>query len=157
MEKQDDDQFFLDAMKQLQWDDSPPPPQSSMPSFPFDFDTREHIWINAHDLIHHPPSLSKRALRALKNQKPKSSLDLHGLTIDKATTALLKHTQHCYQHQFRHTQIICGKGLHNTNRPVLKNLCYQFLQQCPSVEAFTTASLDSGGTGCFHVRFRYDR
>ena len=155
MDKDNDDQFFLDAMAALNQAASTQPIPKSDHSFVFN-EHPDH-WLQGDEAIHHPRHMTKKDHKQLKKKPTPFSLDLHGLTRDEATPLLLDFIQDHLKQQHAVIRLICGKGRHTPNTPpLLKNLCFQVLLQHPAVHAFTTAADNNGGTGCFQVQLRYD-
>ena len=68
------------------------------------------------------------------------TLDLHGMSIAMAKTALECFLQHCLLEHKRVVLIIHGKGRHSP-QPILKNKMNQWLRQIETVLAFTSANV----------------
>ncbi|MGD9842669.1 MAG: Smr/MutS family protein [Steroidobacteraceae bacterium] len=80
------------------------------------------------------------------------ALDLHGLTVSEATTALTEFINEAIQHEYRCVRIIHGKGQRSGERgPVLKNTVNAWLRQCEVVAAFSSARPADGGSGAVFV------
>lgn len=158
MDKDNDEQFFLDAMKALNKHSSTSEEAYNPIQFSdFIFDENTEHWIDAFDDVHYPAHLTANAIKKLKKKPTNHHLDLHQMSRQQATEALMKYIPHHHRRQHSIIRIICGKGLHTPNqRPILKNLCYQFLIQNPMVVAFCTADVRFGGLGCYQVALRYD-
>lgn len=77
-------------------------------------------------------------------------LDLHGLTVAEAKTALTKFLWHCQQQQLRCIRIIHGKS-RGKKPPILKNQVNQWLRRLAIVLAFHSAKANDGGTGVLYV------
>ena len=56
-------------------------------------------------------------------------LDLHGLSQQQAVTALADFIQQALQQHIRQVCIVHGRGLHSSDKPILKNTTYQWLEQ----------------------------
>jgi DNA-nicking Smr family endonuclease len=79
-------------------------------------------------------------------------LDLHGMTVNDAESALKRFLVHCQQNQYRCVRIIHGKGLGSKDKkPVIKNRLNQWLQKNDSILAFCSARPVDGGTGAVYV------
>ncbi|WP_019216278.1 Smr/MutS family protein [Legionella tunisiensis] len=104
-------------------------------------------------------SIPAKRLRELKNGQIswQARLDLHGLRSDDAKNALIKciAQQHALGH--RCLLIIHGKGSHQGEPPILKNLVNHWLQQFPQVLAFHSALARDGGSGALYVLLKKQR
>lgn len=77
-----------------------------------------------------------------------AQLDLHGLRVDEARSAVAGFLRECVKQQRRCVRIIHGKGLGSANRiPVLKEKVRRWLTQKEEVLAFVEARPDDGGSG----------
>lgn len=77
-----------------------------------------------------------------------AQLDLHGLRVDEARTAVADFLRECVKQDRRCVRIIHGKGLGSANRiPVLKEKVRRWLTQKDEVLAFVEARPDDGGSG----------
>ncbi|OGV25595.1 MAG: hypothetical protein A3F18_08315 [Legionellales bacterium RIFCSPHIGHO2_12_FULL_37_14] len=96
--------------------------------------------------------LTKRQNTAfIKGQLPiENSLDLHGLTIDEAKSALLRFIHASFNRQKRSLLIIHGKGRRH-GEAKLKNLVNHWLPQFTEVLAFVSAEPKDGGAGAIYV------
>jgi DNA-nicking Smr family endonuclease len=100
------------------------------------------------------PGIQQGVLRKLRRgQFPaEAELDLHGLTVAKARTALLHFLQMCRDRGVRHVRIIHGQGNSSREgRPVLKGKVHLWLQQLDEVLAFCPARPEHGGAGALYV------
>jgi DNA-nicking Smr family endonuclease len=87
--------------------------------------------------------------------KPEAVLDLHGLTIDEATTRALFFLQNAVHHNLGTVLIITGKGLHSNDGPVLQESIKKLLRQSvDSVLEWGVAPRRYGGTGALLVFLR---
>ena len=100
------------------------------------------------------PGIQQGVLRKLRRGQftAEAELDLHGLTVAEARTALFHFLQTCRNHSARHVRIIHGQG--NSSRgghPVLKGKVQLWLQQLDEVLAFCPARPEHGGEGAVYV------
>lgn len=105
------------------------------------------------------PGLQRRLLLRLQRGRLAidAELDLHGMTVNEARSALLAFLERCSQRQVRCARIIHGRGLNSPHgRPVLKRQVNHWLQQWQSVLAFCSAPHEDGGTGATYVLLRRD-
>lgn len=103
------------------------------------------------------PGLQQSVVRKLRRGQfvAEAELDLHGLTVTKARTALLHFLQMCLDHGVRHVRIIHGQGNSSREgRPVLKGKVHLWLQQLEDVLAFAPARPEHGGDGAVYVLLR---
>lgn len=103
------------------------------------------------------PGLQQSVVRKLRRGQfsAEAELDLHGLTVAKARTALLHFLQMCLDHGVRHVRIIHGQGNSSREgRPVLKEKVQLWLQQLDDVLAFSPARPEHGGDGAVYVLLR---
>lgn len=98
------------------------------------------------------PGLQHKILRQLKQgQFPiETVLDLHGMTSQQASAALIQFIDHCQKQNFRSVKIIHGKGRRET-LPILKNKINQWLRQLPMILAFHSAKPNDGGAGAVYI------
>jgi len=84
-----------------------------------------------------------------------TQLDLHGMRVDEARTAVADFLRECVRQQRRCVRIIHGKGLGSANRvPILKEKVRRWLVQKDEVLAFVEARPDDGGAGVVLVLLR---
>ncbi|MBQ9579495.1 MAG: Smr/MutS family protein [Ottowia sp.] len=77
-----------------------------------------------------------------------AQLDLHGLRVDEARTALATFLHRAAADGLRCVRIIHGKGTGSAGgRSVLGPLAVRWLQQAPQVRAFVAANPAAGGSG----------
>lgn len=102
------------------------------------------------------PSLSKKMIRALKNGHIpwECRLDLHGLNVDRARTALCEFIQQQRNNNIRCILLIHGKGGQQGQPPVIKNMVNRWLPQLDEVLAFHSAHPKDGGQGALYVLLR---
>ena len=98
-------------------------------------------------------------LRKLKSgQIPfEGSIDLHGLTVDKARELLWEFIAEATRIEVRCVRITHGKAQRKDGRkPILKSHVNTWLRQHPKVLAFTSCLPRHGGTGSLYVLLRRD-
>lgn len=105
------------------------------------------------------PGLPGKRLRELKiGQIPwQARLDLHGLRLEEARQALIHFILQQIDMKHRCLLIIHGKGNHNGEAPILKNLIYHWLPQFPKILAFHSALPKDGGCGALYVLLKRQR
>jgi DNA-nicking Smr family endonuclease len=87
--------------------------------------------------------------------KPEAVVDLHGLTIDEATSKVHFFLQNAVHQNLRTLLIITGKGLHSGDGPVLKEAVQKLLgQSVDSVIEWGIAPRRYGGSGALVVFLR---
>lgn len=98
------------------------------------------------------PSIPHKILRNLhKGQYNVGAiLDLHGMTVETARSAVDRFLQQCLQKNIHVALIIHGKG-HHDNVPVLKNRLNHWLREINEVLAFCSASPSRGQRGAIFV------
>ena len=100
-----------------------------------------------------PYSLLRRLRRGQFSVGPQ--LDLHGLTVDEARTALGAFLHEVQRGHRRCVRIVHGKGLRSkAGGPVLKRLTDGLLRRRSDVLAFASARPAEGGTGAVIVLLR---
>lgn len=117
------------------------------------FDAREFV----DGLEYRRPGLQDNVLRKLKRgQFPRQDqLDLHGMTIEQARTALASFLIESKQRNLRCVRIIHGKGLRSGERgPVLKARLSGWLTSRQETLAFCPAQRTEGGSGAVYVLLR---
>ena len=103
------------------------------------------------------PGLATTTLRKLRRGHwlIQRELDLHGLTVDEARSALVAFLNDCLRDGARCVRIIHGKGLGSKNRePVLKRKVANWLMQRDEILAFCQARRSEGGSGAAVVLLR---
>lgn len=84
--------------------------------------------------------------------KIQRTLDLHGLTRDKARQELNIFLTNCFRENYRCVRVIHGKGLSSKNRePVLKTRIGNWLIQRSDVLAFCQTRPEEGGSGAVMI------
>ena len=99
------------------------------------------------------PGLAAQQLRDLKQGRLRieARVDLHGLNTEEARNLLTQFIHNQKKEQRRHVLIIHGKGGHQGQPPVIKNLINRWLPQFQEVLAFHSALPRDGGTGAVYV------
>lgn len=102
---------------------------------------------------------AQRIRRLKKGQIPiEARLDLHGMTLPEADTALSNFLDSCQQRKLHCVLIIHGKGNRSVpDRPTLKSGINRWLRDHPTVLAFSSAIGPDGGTGAVYVLLRKKR
>jgi len=95
-----------------------------------------------------------KKLRLGKHQN-QARLDLHGMKIDQARTAVYQFIMDCQRYNLRTVVIVHGKGLRSaTGQALLKSHTVHWLEQLDAVMAFHSAQAQDGGTGAVYVLLR---
>ena len=103
------------------------------------------------------PGVQKAILRKLKRggYSVSASLDLHGLTVDRARNEVATFIRSERGEMRRCVRIVHGKGYRSADgQPVLKTLLNRWLPQRDDVVAFCSAPPHDGGTGALYVLLR---
>jgi len=111
----------------------------------------------ADELLYTRPGIQHNLLRKLRRgQIPiEAELDLHGLRIEEARTAIAQLLLQAQDRHWRCVRIIHGKGYGSDSRlPVLKNKVNGWLRQRSEVLAFCSARPEDGGTGAIYLLLR---
>lgn len=88
----------------------------------------------------------------------RSQIDLHGLRVDEARTALVSFLSDAIRNEWRCLRVIHGKGLGSPSRePILKNKVRKWLVQRAEVLAFCQARPNDGGGGALIVLLQAPR
>lgn len=106
------------------------------------------------ELLFSRSGIQKQTLRKLRRGQfnMEEELDLHGLTVELARTALSDFLLDCHMHSRRCVQIIHGKGIGSDNKkPIIKNKVNNWLRQRDDVLAFCSALPADGGTGAIYL------
>jgi len=86
---------------------------------------------------------------------PEDELDLHGLTVDEATSKVLFFLQNAIYRGFSTVLLITGKGLHSAGDPVLRRATERFLnEKKEQVVEWGVAPRRYGGEGALVVFLR---
>ena len=103
------------------------------------------------------PGLSKAVIRKLRRGQYSiaSELDLHGLSVQSARTALDEFLAESIERRDSCVRVIHGKGTRSGHRgPVLKPKVARWLRRREAVLAYTTARPVDGGSGALYVLLR---
>ena len=107
------------------------------------------------------PGLQLKAMKRLRagRYRPEAHVDLHGMTIKKASGALRRFLESAQLAQFKTVLVIHGKGKSgdSTTAPVLKSNVNLWLQKHHAVMAFCSARPEHGGTGAVYVLLKRDK
>lgn len=97
-------------------------------------------------------SVANKILRKLRKGQYNvdAILDLHGMTVEKAKTALDRFLHQCLHEGMRVVLIIHGKG-HHSQMPILKNKLNHWLRTIDVVLAFCSALPSHGSGGATYV------
>ena len=103
-------------------------------------------------ILYKHSSISNKALRKLRKGQYtiEAVLDLHGMTIDEAMTAVDDFLHQCLRERMRIVLVIHGKG-HSSSVPILKNKLNQWLRTTDTVLAFCSAAPHHGSRGAMYV------
>jgi DNA-nicking Smr family endonuclease len=93
----------------------------------------------------HNPRLLRRLGRG--EYSARAEIDLHGLTVAAAQTALSRFLTDCRARGVLCVRVIHGKGLNSPEGPVLKRLTDRVLRHRGDVLAFRAARPEDGGGG----------
>lgn len=98
------------------------------------------------------PGISNKILRNLRKGQynVEATLDLHGMSVEKAKTAVERFLQDCLHEKIRVALIVHGKG-HHSQMPVLKNKINHWLREIDTVLAFCSAAPAHGSRGAMYI------
>lgn len=120
----------------------------------FQFSDAERLTpVQGHEFIEYKQTcISNKILRKLRKGQYNvdAILDLHGMTVEEARTAVDSCLQECLQEKTRVLLIIHGKG-HRSQMPILKNKLNHWLRETHLVLAFCSATPAHGGCGAVYV------
>ena len=100
------------------------------------------------------PGVQHRVFRDLQRGviEPEATLDLHGLRVKEARSAVVRFLQQSTDTGRRCVRLVHGKGRGSDQRqPILKQKTNQWLRQREQVLAFCSAPRWDGGTGATYV------
>lgn len=115
-----------------------------------DYDKLEPV--SSEDLLaFNRPGIQHKILRKLRGGQynVEAVLDLHGMTVEKASIALYQFLLRCQERDVRHVLIIHGKGA--SGKPILKNKLNHWLRQTEHVLAFCSATAKDGRGGALYA------
>ena len=101
--------------------------------------------------------LQEAQMRRLKQgQIPfEGSIDLHGMTVEKARALLWEFFEEARRHEVRCVRVTHGKAARTDGRrPMLKSHVNTWLRQHPQVLGFCSSLARHGGTGAVYVLLR---
>lgn len=107
-------------------------------------------------IIYNHESISNKTLRKLRKGQYNidAILDLHGMSVEKARTAVENFLQQCLHEKIRVVLIIHGKGRRG-QMPILKNKLNQWLRKIDIVLAFCSAGSSHGSRGAIYVILKH--
>lgn len=128
------------------------------------FHEDEFNFSEAHDLdpvygeeyiAHKQSGVSNKTLRKLRKGQYNvdAILDLHGMSVEEAQTAVNHFLKQCLHEGIRIVLIIHGKGRHN-QMPILKNKLNHWLREINVVLAFCSAAPLHGSRGAIYVMLK---
>lgn len=136
------------------------PPRTTVQEEAFNLsDATYHEPVQSEEYIAHKhDSISNKILRKLRQGQynVEATLDMHGMTVENARTAVDHFIQNCLRDGIRTVLFIHGKG-HHSHMPVLKNKLNQWLRELPVVLAFCSASPKHGNRGAMYVLLKRTR
>lgn len=106
------------------------------------------------ELLFVRPGVQHRVIKELQRGRipPADCLDLHGLRVKQARSAIARFLNQARERRLRCIRIIHGKGRGSAeSQPVLKQKTNQWLRQPREVLAFCSAPPFDGGTGATYV------
>ena len=106
------------------------------------------------ELIFSRPGIQKQTLRKLRRGQLtiEDEIDLHGLTVEMARSALFDFLEDCHSRSLRCVLIIHGKGIGSeSKKPVIKNKVNHWLRKRNDALAFCSAQRSDGGTGAIYL------
>ncbi len=106
------------------------------------------------ELLFARPNVTRKVMRQLRRGQfaIQDEIDLHGMTLDEARTALHEFIGAAIAHRAHCVRVVHGKGLRSGPRgPVLKSGVNRWLRRWDSVVAFCSAQPQHGGTGAAYV------
>ena len=106
------------------------------------------------ELTYRRSGIQDAVMRRLRRgyYRVESELDLHGLTVPEAKSAMRDFLARAIARQCRCVRVIHGKGLRSGPRgPVLKHAVNVWLRHFEAVLAFASARGMDGGTGAIYV------
>ena len=119
----------------------------------YDSEFEENLLERGDELFFAKPGIQKQTIRKFRRGQMKidEELDLHGMTVEMARTALQDFLTECQYNSWRCVSIIHGKGISSdSKKPVIKNKVNNWLRQRDDVLAFCSAIRTDGGTGAIY-------
>ncbi len=170
IDDKDDKEFFIEQMtgvRKLSSDQTPLSRPKPRPHARFARDDEKQVLrdslsgepgIDAHEEVAFSrPEITSAVMRKLRRGKYSiaDELDLHGLNVAEARTALSEFLVECRTRGYRCVRIIHGKGKRSGSAgPVLKPKVYRWLRRSDAILAYTTAHQANGGSGALYVLLR---
>lgn len=115
----------------------------------------QNHWIDSEEIASYKtPGLQPKTFLKLKTGKLniEAQLDLHHLTATNAMREVDHFLDSCMEHSIRSVLIIHGKGHMSTHdKPILKNIVIEHLQNNSFVLAYHSAQSRHGGAGAMYV------
>lgn len=111
-------------------------------------------YVTGEELIYLREGIQPRVLKRLRRGQigVGAELDLHGMTVAVARTAIGEFLHECRRRRIQCVRIIHGKGLGSSHQgPVLKGKVGNWLRQRNEVLAYCSARAFDGGTGAVYV------
>ena len=108
------------------------------------------------------PKMDARAFSKMKRGKlrPEATLDLHGMTVDRAHPALIQFVMNAHARGLRLILVITGKGQKNDGLGILRMSTPTWLKQTPLAQVIldvTQAHQRHGGAGAYYIYLRRNR
>lgn len=119
----------------------------------YDSEFEENLLERGDELFFSRPEVSKTTLKKLRRGQIRidEELDLHGMTVEIARTALQEFLSDCHNYSWQCVNIIHGKGIGSESRkPIIKNKVNNWLRQRNDILAFCSATQADGGTGAIY-------
>ena len=85
--------------------------------------------------------------RRLRTMRPQAEIDLHGMTLEEAYSALVTFFDDAVRREYQKVLIIHGKGNHSQNGPVLARFVQKFLETNTHAGETGHPKGRDGGTG----------
>lgn len=85
--------------------------------------------------------------RRLKTMRPQAEIDLHGMTLEEAYSALITFLEDAVRRKYKKVLIIHGKGNHSQDGPVLARFVQKFLEAHTHAGETGHPKGRDGGTG----------
>ena len=118
-----------------------------------DSEFEQNLLERGDELFFARPEVQKKTLKKLRRGQMRidEELDLHGMTVEMARTALQEFLSDCHNYSWRCVNIIHGKGIGSeSKRPIIKNKVNNWLRQRNDILAFCSATQADGGTGAIY-------
>jgi DNA-nicking Smr family endonuclease len=123
--------------------------------------TEQEVWMQRYPVIdkdaqeeQFKEELNMEDSTYLRSLAPEGTIDLHGLTRDKAWIDLDRYIDECKRRGFRKILIVHGKGNHSEEEPVLLQMVRTFIEQDNRLGAHGYSDRSEGGKGSTWVIIR---